>query len=142
MVIELDRNTGPTTLHIKYTDALDRQQGPFQLAFDPDAELYRAAKANLELLKKSWVLLRDYDGKTLLYFTQLMTQRHGLEEIRYGLDVKEPDQRYEFSPPDPNEPFSIGDTLPFIEVPTTTKFVTVQLKFRDGSVSTVETFKR
>lgn len=40
----------------------------------------------LEMTQGQWIALRDYDGKDLLYFTQLLSWRCGLWEIRYGIN--------------------------------------------------------
>ena len=140
--VELGAKTPAMNIHVKYIDTRDRTHGPFTVRFDPNVERFRTAKQILDITTNSWVLLRDYDGKTLLYFSHLMTQRYALAEIRYGLDVEKPGKLYKFPPADPDNPYSIGDQLPFMEVPGTTKYVTVQLKYTDGSLSKIHKFAR
>ena len=142
MTIQLERDIPKTTLLFKYTDTRDREQGPFEVVFDPKAELLKAAKQILRITTNSWVAFRDFNGKTLIYFSHLMTQRHALAEIRYGIDVEKPDKLYKFPPPDPDNPGAIRGFLPFFEVPASTKFATVQLKYIDGTLSKIHRFKR
>ncbi len=132
--VELRRDIGTTTLNFKYTDIRDRERGPYDVLFDPEVEHQRFAKSTLQRFTSTWVAMRDFDGKRLLYFSTLMSYRAAIDEIHYGLGVDIPDKSYDFPPEDPKNPGAItADFLPFIEVPGDTEFVTVQLKFKDGT---------
>lgn len=52
----------------------------------------------LTATKASWIAIRDYDGQDLVYFTQLLSWRCGLWEIRYGLNGAPPTQSLPLEP--------------------------------------------
>jgi len=136
--VELPLDAPRTALEVRYRDGRGRERGPFPLVFDPAAQVVLGAKRALDMLKSSWLSFRDYDGKVLLYFTGLLSYRAAFEEIRWGLDVEAPDRTLPFSAPDPKHPYAVNpdDTL-YVEVPASTKFATVRLRFRDGTTSDV-----
>jgi hypothetical protein len=104
-------------------------------------EHQRFAKSTLQRITSSWVAMRDFDGKRLLYFTTLMSYRAAIDEARYGISVDVPDKTYDMPPEDPRNPGAItADFLPFLEIPDDTEFVTVQLKFKDGTESKVHRY--
>jgi hypothetical protein len=43
-------------------------------------------KQILTATRPNWIALRDYGGQDLLYFTQLLSWRCGLHEIRYAIN--------------------------------------------------------
>jgi hypothetical protein len=45
----------------------------------------------LQATRANWVAVREYDGKDLVYFTQVLSWRCGLSEIRYGLNGAAPE---------------------------------------------------
>lgn len=83
----------------------------------------------------SWLMFRDYDGKTLLYFTTLMSYRPIISEIQYSLDGDALHKTFEFKPSETI--FEVGDEL-YLTVPGDTRFVMVQVTYKDGTKSPVQ----
>ncbi len=134
---------GDHSVEVRYTDMSDKLNGPYLLRFNTASASLAAAKQALNQLNPNWLMFRDYDGKTLLYFTAILSYRGSLKTIRYSLDGDTLDKTWPFQPPSPGEaPFTIGEGLPFIAVPGTTKSACVQLEWADGTLSEKKTFPR
>lgn len=141
--VDLGMSPPKQTIEVKYLDVRGRMRGPFALAFDPDAQALVQEKSILTMTRNGWLMFRDYEGKLLLYFTQLVSYRGSLLEIRYGLDKDEPDTVFPISKADPKNPNAIGENdVLYLSVPLTTKFATVRLTYRDGTRSDVVRFNR
>ena len=87
----------------------------------------------------SWLSFRDYEGKVLLYFTHLMSYRPLLKEIRYSLNSDALDKTFAFRPSD--KMFEVGEEL-YLAVPRETQFATVQVTYKDGTLSTPQKVMR
>lgn len=158
MTVNLDKMAGPTTFEIKYVDANGKVRGPFEIDFEPATELIASQKKILEMLPQSWISFRDFDGKTLAYFSHLLAYRNAIKEINYGLDKDTPDTVYkisimtdtgilenfkEFDQGDPKNPGALLENeLPHLTVPGSTKFITVKLKYLDGTESEIVRIER
>lgn len=94
----------------------------------------------LDATKSSWVAVREYDGKDLLYFTHLLAWRCGLEAIHYSVNagaetqwVGEPCYEGEAQP----NAIKASDQLPFISFGfQTIENVQIRLVYDDGSSDT------
>lgn len=140
--IQLDADTPATLLQIRAVDLSGRTLGPFPIAFDPDAELERNDRRMLEMTAGSWLSFREYNG-LLLYYTHLVSYRCAIREVRIGLDSTMPNRVIALPPCDPAHPYEIPEKLlPYMKVPPATKTVSVELTYRDGSVSETKTFRR
>lgn len=128
--------SGSHSIEVKYTDMNDVSNGPYNLEFSTADEQLAQGKMMLNAITGSWLSFRDYDGKTLLYFTMLMSYRPVISEIRYSLDGETLDRIYEFKPSD--KMFEVGDELVFLSVPNDTQFAMVQVTFKDGTLSAVQ----
>lgn len=95
------------------------------------------AKQILSVTKANWVAVREYDGRDLLYFTNLLAWRCGVERIRFSVNGErlaplehEPCHEDEASP---NALYS-EDILPYLTYPLgSVQSVTVEVSFPDGS---------
>lgn len=138
---ELGKDQPATTIYVRAADADDNTLGPFPISFDPDAELAQGDRRILDMTASSWVSFRQFNG-LLLYYSQLMSFRCGIHEVRMGVDNTNPDKIIPIPPCDPSHhPEIPADAKPYIELPPKTKLVTVRLTYRDGSVSETKTFK-
>jgi len=134
---------GEHTVEVRYVDMTDKVNGPYKLSFNTNTAAIAMGKQVLNQLAPTWVMFRDYEGKTLLYFTSLLSYRGALKTIRYSLDTDALDKTYPFKPPAPGEgAFTIGEGLPYIEVPAATKSACVQLEYADGTLSEKKTFQK
>ncbi|EAQ11420.1 MULTISPECIES: hypothetical protein [Maritimibacter] len=95
------------------------------------------AKQILSMTKANWVAVREYDGRDLLYFTNLLAWRCGVDRIRFSVNGErlgalehEPCHEDEASP---NALYS-EDILPYLTYPLgSVQSVTVEVSFPDGS---------
>ena len=96
----------------------------------------------LSATKARWVAVRAFDGKDLLYFTQIEAWRCGLSEIRYSVNdapetVREMEPCYEGTA-QPNA-FKATDHLPYITRPLgSIAKVSVTVVYDDGSTDRAE----
>ncbi len=57
----------------------------FPINFDPNAALAGEQKATLEQFWTSWIAFREFQGMKV-YFSQLITYRCAIKEVRYGFN--------------------------------------------------------
>lgn len=132
-----------TVVQVKYVDLRGREHGPYDVTFDPDEMLLASSRTALRSVKQSWLLFRPYDGKMLLYFSQLVNYHEVLKEIRYGLDTDVPNRTFPLVKADPSDPYRLGTIdMPFLEVPHSTKRASVQLVYVDGTESEIVVIER
>tara|TARA_R110001599_G_scaffold242682_1_gene442340 strand:- start:667 stop:2298 length:1632 start_codon:yes stop_codon:yes gene_type:complete len=130
-----------STIEVRYRDLRGSLQGPYSFEFKGRKQSEDANQRVLESTTTSWVSFRDYDGKRLLYFTHLMSYRGSIEKIQYGLNTAQPNRNFRFpswrkpglAPIDAKTPLHIT-------VPRSTRYVTVQLTYKNGEKSTVQRF--
>lgn len=132
---------GTLSIHIKYRDVNGRWHGPFRLPYDPVAAAVEWTRHVLGVTENSWIALRDWGGKLLVYFTHLLCYRQALAEVRFSVDDETLAKTFPLLPVDPRSPHEIPNgQLCYVEVPATTKFVCVKLKYKDGTESEVKRF--
>jgi hypothetical protein len=127
---------GEHSVEAKYVDRNDKTNGPYTLKFSTDTEQLAQGKQMLEMTKGSWLMFRDYDGKVLLYFSQLLSYRPIIKEIRYSINSDALDQTYKFKPSD--KMYEVGNELPYIAVAADSQYAAVQVTYKDGSKSDVQ----
>ena len=96
-------------------------------------------KPILGMTKSNWVAVRLYEGQDLLYFTQMLSWRCGLWEIRYGINGNPADQVFEMEPchldtAQPNAMTDVANYLPFVTLPPeSVDTLYVEITYDDGT---------
>jgi hypothetical protein len=140
--IELSADAPATTIQVRYVDANGELQGPFPIRFDPEAALIRDQRKILDMTATSWLSFREFNG-LLVYYTHLMSYRCAIREVRVGIDSTVPDKVLKMPPCDPRDPSAIPhDATPYLKLAPATRSVSVELTYRDGSVSEIKSFRR
>jgi hypothetical protein len=140
--IELPADAPAATIQVRYVDINGELQGPFPIRFDPEAALIRDQRKILDMTATSWLSFREFNG-LLVYYTHLMSYRCAIREVRVGIDSTVPDKVLKMPPCDPRDPSVIPhDTQPYLKLAPATKSVSVELTYRDGSVSEIKSFRR
>lgn len=117
-------------------------QGPFPIKFEPEAALIRDQRKILDMTATSWLAFGGANSP-LLYYTHLMSYRCAIREARIGIDSAVPDRVLKLPPCDLRDPVRIpADAQPYLKIPPTTQQVSVELSYRDGSVSEIKTFRK
>ena len=130
---------GEHTIEVKYVDKNEKTNGPYTLKFSTGDEQLAQGKMMLNMTAGSWLSFRDYNGKVLLYFTQLMSYRPIIKEVRYSLNSDALNQTFKFKPS--NTMYEVGDEL-YLTVPGDSEFANVQVTYKDGTTSPVQKIVR
>jgi hypothetical protein len=139
---DLEKDQAAAVINVRAVDLNGNIAGPFPIDFDPDAELARGDRRILEMTASDWVSFRQYNG-LLLYYTQLISFRCAIREVRIGIDNTRPDKVIPMPPCDPLHYAEIpNDAKGYMSLPPATALVTIELTYRDGSVSETKTFKK
>jgi uncharacterized caspase-like protein len=140
--IELPADAPASTIQVRYVDTSGELQGPFPIRFDPEAALIRDQRKILDMTATSWLSFREFNG-LLVYYTHLMSYRCAIREVRVGIDTAVPDKVLKMPPCDPRDPSAIPyEAQPYLKLAPSTKSVSVELTYRDGSVSEIKSFRR
>ena len=140
--IQLDGDTPANTIYVRYANEGGNWSDPFPIRFDPMAALERSDRKILEMTAGSWLSFGGYNA-VLLYYTQLMSFRCAIREVRIGVDSSVPDRVLPMPPCNLKDPNSIPENAnPYVKMPSNVKSVSVELTYRDGTTSEVKTFRR
>lgn len=139
--IELPPDAQAGTIEVRYVDASGDMQGPFPIRFDPEAALVRDQRKILDMTATSWLSFRQFNG-LLVYYSHLVSYRCAIREVRIGIDTAVPDKVLKLPPCDLRDPSAITAGMSLYEkLPPATQFMSVELTYRDGSVSEVKSFR-
>ena len=140
--IELPADAPAATIQLRYVDTNGDMQGPFPIRFDPEAALIRDQRKILDMTATSWLSFREFNG-LLVYYTHLMSYRCAIREVRVGIDTAVPDKVLKMPPCDIRDPSVIPhNAQPYLKLAPSTQTVSVELTYRDGSVSEIKSFRR
>ena len=71
-----------------------------------------------------------------------MSYRCAIREVRIGIDTTVPNQMLKLPPCDMRDPTAISAGMPlFMKLAPATQFISVELTYRDGSVSEIKSFR-
>ena len=132
---ELASDQGKTTIYITWRDNRGEQADIVPIAFDPTVALADEQKKIVDQFWTSWIAIREWQGTTV-YFTQLVTYRCAIKEVRDGLGSGPVDKVFELR--NPND-VPDGATL-YMKVLGKTPSMQVQLTYVDGTASPVRNF--
>ena len=140
--VELAADAQAATIQVRYVDTSGNMQGPFPIKFDPEAALIHDQRKILDMTATSWLSFREFNG-LLIYYTHLMSYRCAIREVRIGIDTAVPDRVLPMPPCDMRDPSVIPyDAKPYLKLSPSNQFVSVELTYRDGSVSEIKSFRR
>ena len=140
--VELPADTPAATIEVRYVDVTGNMQGPFPIKFDPEAALIHDQRKILDMTASSWLSFREFNG-LLVYYTHLMSYRCAIREVRIGIDTAVPNQVLKMPPCDMKDPSAIPyEAKPYLKLSPSDQFVSVELTYRDGSVSEIRSFRR
>ncbi len=139
--IELPPDAQAGTIEVRYVDQAGEMQGPFPIRFDPEAALIRDQRKILDMTSTSWLSFREFNG-LLVYYTHLVSYRCAIREVRIGIDTAVPNQVLKMPPCDTRDPSAITAGMPlYMKLAPSTQSVSVELTYRDGSVSEIKSFR-
>jgi hypothetical protein len=139
--IELPPDAQAGTIEIRYVDQSGDMQGPFPIKFDPEAALIRDQRKILDMTATSWLSFREFNG-LLVYYTHLVSYRCAIREVRIGIDSAVPNQVLKMPGCDMRDPSAISAGMPlYMKLAPATQFISVELTYRDGSVSEIKSFR-
>ncbi len=139
--IELAADAPAATIQVRYVDTNGELQGPFPIRFDPEAALVRDQRKILDMTATSWLSFREFNG-LLVYYSHLLSYRCAIREVRIGIDSAVPDKVLKMPPCDLRDPSAIpyGAQI-YQKLAPQTQSISVELTYRDGSVSEIKTFR-
>lgn len=139
--IQLNADTPETTIQVRYANLRGEWIGPIPIKFNPTEALERSQRQILEMTSGSWLSFREFNG-LMVYWSHLASYRCAIREVKIGIDSTQPDRKLALPPCDLRDPSSIPhNATTYMKLPQATKYMSVELIYRDGSVSETKTFR-
>ncbi|MER9306712.1 methyl-accepting chemotaxis protein [Mesorhizobium sp. M0496] len=140
---EMPDSTVAGIIAIKYLDIRGRETGPFDIRFDPETALQQGNKQILDQFWTSWIAFDSGGNHGLVYFTQMLSYRCAIKEVRYSLNGAALDKSLEIPPCDKKDPYAIPyDAKGYFKVADSVKSMSVQVTYTDDTKSPVREYKR
>jgi hypothetical protein len=116
---------------VRYRTPSGSTMGPYEAVFDVDAEAVASTKHILADIPQ-WISCQGAGRRC--FFTTVLTYKYAMRAVRYGVNTDVPDQDLRFVPSE--APGIDGSDQLFIDLrDDDVSFVTVELVYRDGTVS-------
>ncbi len=139
--LQLDADTREGTIFVRYADIRGEWSEPFPIKFEPNAQLERGHRQILEMTSGNWLSFREFNG-LMVYWSHLISYRCAIREVKIGIDSTVPDRKLALPACDPNDPSSIPEkAVSYMKLPAGTKLMSIELTYKDGSVSETKTFR-
>lgn len=140
---QLPGDAAAGSIEVKYVDIRGRENGPFAIAFDPNASLIASQKMMIEQTWTGWIAFDASGFRGNLYFTALTSFSCGIKEVKYSFNGAPLDKVLDMPKCNPAEPFSLpADFQPYMKVGEDVKSMSVEVTYADGTKSGVKEFKR
>ncbi len=141
-VITFPAGAEPGTVYLKYIDMRGQEVGPFAVPFDGDNALQLQLRQMLDMTQSNWVLVQSAGGVTRIFFTQLVTARCAIKEVRYGINDAPLTTPFALPPCDKSAPYEVpAGAKIWVEAPADTQSVSIQVTYANGEQSDVLRFK-
>ncbi len=137
-LVMLPPNSRPMAIEIEYTDVRNQTQGPHLIELG-DRALEQDSRNKLDLMSTFWIKFVHRRGKDFIEMQTLAAYRDVIKQVRYGLNVKIPDQTFELA--DPRES-GLRNRIVLDDSQDEVKFASIQLEYTDGTKSPVQIFER
>jgi hypothetical protein len=143
MSFEIPMVNEATVISIRYVDPRGSIAGPFDLPFDPKSALQQGNKQMLDQFWTSWIAFDASGNRGLVYYTQMLSFRCAIKEVRYSLNDTALDKTLPIPPCDEQNPYALPDGfMPFFKVANDVTSMAVQITYADGTQSPLREFKR
>ena len=105
--------------------------------------LQEGNKQILDQFWTSWIAFDASGNHGLVYFTQMLSYRCAIKEVRYGFNGASPEKAIDMPPCNDKDPYAIPDNyMPYFKVADDVASMSVQITYADGTQSPVREFKR